>query len=349
MIDAWLDGWGLTQSARALLVLALGGVGAALIRLMFRNWFLKITARTDTPVDDIIVGAFERPLSITVLSGALWSGIDMMGPSPALAYVRDGLILSALVLAWAWALSHVVTSVLLHMLEQPGRAELVTPRTLPLFTFAGNLLVGGLAIYYFFLAWDIDVAGWLAGAGIVGVAVGFAAQSTLSNLIAGVFILADAPYQLGDFLQVEHIRGRVTEIGMRTTRLVTQDNIEIIVPNATMANATVVNESGGSSVKHRIATVVGVGYDSDLQQVREVLEKAARVPGVATSPLPRAQFREFGASGLIFHVLVWIERPEMKWDVVDAVNTRIHAELGKAGIEIPYDKLDVQLSQAGDA
>ena len=89
-----------------------------------------------------------------------------------------------------------------------------------------HLVLSIVAAYFFFLSWDFDVTGWLASAGIIGVAVGFGAKDTMANLFAGVGILADNSYKLGDFLLLNSgERGRVTDIGLRSTRLLTQDEM----------------------------------------------------------------------------------------------------------------------------
>ena len=93
----------------------------------------------------------------------------------------------------------------------------------------GWLLIAiALGTYMVLQVWSVDVTGWLASAGIVGIAVGFAAKDTLANLFSGVFILADRPYKLGDYVNLSSgERGKVTHIGIRSTRLLTRDDIEI--------------------------------------------------------------------------------------------------------------------------
>ena len=90
---------------------------------------------------------------------------------------------------------------------------------------------------------------WLASAGVVGIAVGFAAKDTLANLFSGVFILADAPYKIGDYIVLDAtgMRGKVTQIGLRSTRLITRDDVEVTIPNSIMGNSQVINQSGGST------------------------------------------------------------------------------------------------------
>ena len=108
-----------------------------------------------------------------------------------------------------------------------------------------KVVLVALAIYFMFLAWNIDVTAWLASAGIVGLALSFAAKDTLSNLFAGVSIVMDAPYKTGDYIILDSgERGVVTEIGLRSTRILTRDDIEITVPNGIIGNSTIINEAG---------------------------------------------------------------------------------------------------------
>ncbi|MFT5274966.1 MAG: MscS family membrane protein [Cryomorphaceae bacterium] len=83
---------------------------------------------------------------------------------------------------------------------------------------------------------------WLASAGIIGIAVGFAAKDTLANLFSGVFILADSPYKLGDYVVLEdNSRGKVTQISLRSTRMLTRDDVEVTVPNSITGNTKIIN------------------------------------------------------------------------------------------------------------
>jgi len=226
--------------------------------------------------------------------------------------------------------------------EHPG---LIRSRTLPLFQMAAKAVIVGLAFYFFFLAWDLDLTAWLASAGVLGIAVGFAAKDSLANLFAGVAIMADAPYRLGDHLRLETgERGRVTEIGLRSTRLLTPESLEIVVPNGVMANTKIVNETGGPGPTHRLSIAVGVAYGSDVEQVRSLLvEECEAVEGVLAEPAPAAWFREMGDSALLFEVMVWVPIPDLRLIVIDALNTRIYSRLGKEGIEIPFPQQDVYL------
>ena len=127
-----------------------------------------------------------------------------------------------------------------------NRFQFVDERTLPMFGNLSNVLLVGAGAYFLFLVWGLDVTAWLASAGIIGIAVGFGAKDTVANFFAGVFILADAPYKIGDFIVLDSgERGQVTHIGIRSTRLLTRDDIEVTVPNAVMGNTKIVNATGG--------------------------------------------------------------------------------------------------------
>ena len=159
--------------------------------------------------------------------------------------------------------------------------------------------------------------------------------------------LADAPYEMGDFVNLDSgERGRVTHIGLRSTRMLTRDDIEVTVPNSVIANAKIINESGGPWEKERIRVKAGVAYGSDIDQVRELLlEIAVSHPSIAEEPEPRVRFRAFGESSLDFELLGWIDEPVFRGRVLDALYTEVYKRFQAEGIEIPYPKRDVYLHQ----
>ena len=172
----------------------------------------------------------------------------------------------------------------------------------------------------------------------------------MANLFAGVFILADSPYKVGDYIVLDGgFRGRVTRIGLRSTRVLTRDDVEITIPNATIANSKILNESGGPHLKHRIRTSVGVAYGTDIDQLKKVLqqviETACKEGHICPDPEARIRFRGFGDSALMFDLLCWIHRPEERGRAQDHLNTSIYKALGSAQIEIPYPKRDVYVKQ----
>ena len=188
---------------------------------------------------------------------------------------------------------------------------------------------------------------WLASAGIVGIAVGFAAKDTLANLFSGVFILADTPYKIGDYVVLDgNQRGKVTHIGLRSTRLLTRDDVEVTVPNSIMGNSKVTNQSGGPHPKFRIRIQIGVAYGTDIDEVESILMNIAEEEDLIVKyPEPRVRFRTFGASSLDFELLGWIENPEYKGRATHFLNSAIYKRFNEANIEIPYAKQDLYIKE----
>jgi MscS family membrane protein len=227
---------------------------------------------------------------------------------------------------------------------------MIQPSSLPLFDIGFKVVVTVAAIYFVFLAWHMDLTAWAASAGIIGVAVGFAAKDSLSNLFAGIFILADAPYKVGDFIVLEGgQRGRVTAIGIRSTRILTLDHVEITVPNGIIASSRITNEAGGPNTAQRLAVKVSAAYGSDVDLVRDVLLSCAEgVEHVCSDPPPEVRFTDFGDSGLNFQLLAWVQEPALRDPVLSVLNTKVYKAFAKAGIEIPYPKRDVYVKQLPD-
>ncbi|MCW8909443.1 MAG: mechanosensitive ion channel, partial [Gammaproteobacteria bacterium] len=246
---------------------------------------------------------------------------------------------------WSTFLIRMARLVLRSISKNPDHLTIISSQTRPLFENIAIMLVIGGAIYFIFTAWRIDMTAWLASAGIVGIAVGFAAKDTLANLFSGVFILADAPYKIGDFVVLDSgDRGEVTHIGIRSTRLLTRDDVEVTIPNSIMGNTKIINESGGPHKKFRIRLKVGVAYGTDIDLVRKVLmEVAENAPDICHDPEPRVRFRNFGASSLDFELLGWVDEPVLRGRVLDSLNCTVYKRFQEEGIEIPYSKQDVYI------
>ncbi len=198
----------------------------------------------------MVLDNLKRPVFTTTFSLGLILAVQI-AQLPFGAGFLINVFASAIIVSWMLAALRLSTGVLDQLARSP-RAALVEPRTIPLFDLVIKLGAILVASYSLLLVWGINPVGWLASAGIVGIAVGFAAKDTLANLFSGLFILADAPYKIGDFINLDTgERGEIVQIGMRSTRLLTRSDVEITVPNAVIANAKITNESGGPYEKMR--------------------------------------------------------------------------------------------------
>jgi small-conductance mechanosensitive channel len=343
----WYNSFSSVTGVHQALIIAVAIVVALLTRLVFARVVVLFTRRTKTDVDDRIVRDLRGPVAYTIVLGGVWWAIAETSLSDPSMNVFRGLLISVIALTWAVVTMRVGTTILEEVGRRVDQLRWLQPKTLPLFEMVLKVVVVGGLLYFGCIAWGIPLTSWLTSAGIVGIAVGFAAKDTLANLFSGIFIIADAPYKEGDFIVLDNgLRGIVADIGIRSTRLLTRDDIEVTVPNAAIGNAQIVNETGGPHDKMRVRVKVSVAYGSDVDQVQEVLLGCANgVEHVSPRPEPRVRFREFGDSGLLFELLAWIDEPLYRGRVLHTLNTRVYKAFGEAGIEIPYAKFDLYIKE----
>jgi MscS family membrane protein len=332
----------LVQAAAAIL----GSIIAALLaELLISTLIARLAAKTETDADDKIIEIIRRPIFLTVLLWGLgYSAALLIDPEHYQSRVVP-LLETVSIFIWAIAGTRVGEVLLKTFAAKDRPRAMLQPRTLPVFDIFMRILVVSGAMYFMFLAWEIDLTAWMASAGVLGIAFGFAAKDTLANLFSGIFILADGPYKVKDWIILDdNRRGEVTHIGIRSTRIMTNDEIEITIPNAVIGNAQLINETGGGSRRQRLRVPFSVAYGCDIAQVREtVLACIEGAQHVLATPTPRTRLRRLGDSGLEFELELWFDEPQVRDVIVDDVATRIYNALNAASIEIPYPKQDVYI------
>ena len=180
--------------------------------------------------------------------------------------------------------------------------------------------------------------------GTAGVTVGLALQGGLANVAGGVMILLFKPFQVGDYIiqdQVNGCEGTVSKIDMYYTTLLSVDNKNIVIPNGTLANSTVINVTARNH--RRLEIKVGISYQSDIHQARNILEKILLDdPDTKTDTEMVVFVDELGESSVIMGLRVWVET-EQYWPVKWRLNQKIKEEFDAQGIEIPYRQMDVHI------
>jgi small-conductance mechanosensitive channel len=169
----------------------------------------------------------------------------------------------------------------------------------------------------------------------VGVGIGFGLQDIVKNFVAGLILLIERPFQVGDRIEIDKATAEVVEVRARATVLRTNDDVHLIVPNSKFITDTIVNRSFDRPL-YRCRASVMVDSDSDPHAVQEaLLEAAKRCEGVLADPAPAVRFRAFGDSSLTFEVLGWTEKVHRPGALVSTLNFLIHEELRKRGIRLP--------------
>lgn len=316
---------------------------AKITQLVFSRVLVRLAVKTDTDLDDKLIALLERPIFVTIVCVGLYSAVSVLDLKPELKSTFRSIIHTVMIVVWLFSGGRIISTLLEGFSRLADRVTWIEARTVPLLDNVSKLVLFGGAVYWLLVAWDLNLAPWLASASIVGIAVAFAAKDSLANLFGGLFVIMDSPYKIGDYINLDSgERGKVIKIGLRSTRLLTRDDVEVTVPNGVIANAKVVNESGGPWKKRRVAVTVGVVYGSDVTQVKELLlNSAKRVDVIVSDPSPRVRFVEMGDSALIFRVFGWIGEPELRGQAIDALNTAIYEDLNAAKIEIPFPQRTV--------
>jgi small-conductance mechanosensitive channel len=343
-VQSWVQFLGPNVYLQAAAIAVIFIVFGKMAEFLISRVIVKFVSRSSSEFDDKLVALLHRPIFITFVLMGLALATRRLELPESPQFVTLGILRTIAIVVWYNFLSRLM-QLLLSTLRRRPAATRVHSTILPLLETVLKVILLALAIYFLFLAWSINVTAWIASAGIVGLALSFAARDTLSNLFAGVSIVADAPYKAGDYIILESgERGMVTHIGLRSTRILTRDDVEITVPNGIIGNSKIINEAGGPSAKHRIRVAVGVAYGTDIDQVVETLEGvAAANKEVCEMPEPRVRFRKFGESSLDFELLCWIDQPVDRGRLTHELNCAVYKAFAENKITIPFPQRDLHV------
>lgn len=187
----------------------------------------------------------------------------------------------------------------------------------------------------------IDLSGLAVIFGMLSVGIGFGLQNVTSNFVAGLILLFERPIRIGDRITVGDTEGEVTDINIRATKILTLNNISIIVPNSEFVSNNVINWSIGDP-KIRLDIEVGVSYQSDLDKVLTVLKEVSlHHPETLENPKPKILFTGFGDSSWNMKVCVWINNPKKHHEIRSEINCEIVRKFRENQIEIPFPQRDI--------
>ena len=277
------------------------------------------------------------PLVLKELDAITWT---MGSATMSLRTMLEGAITAAAVLILALWISAAIEARLLRKAvgSELSLRKAVSNATRALLMFLG-LIVALSAV-------GIDLTALSVLGGAIGVGIGFGLQKLASNYVSGFVILAERSMRIGDNVRVDNFEGRISDINARYTVIRSLGGRESIVPNEVLITTRVENLSLADT-RVWLSTVVSVGYDSDVDLVRRLLEEAALAqPRVVRNPGPSAALSAFGADGLEFTLGYWIDDPENgQLGLRSDINLTILASLRANGVEIPYPQRVVHLRQ----
>jgi MscS family membrane protein len=325
----------------ALLILAAGFALARVAIYALARVSRQLAERGREGLDIMLLEALRMPLAWIVLLVAFQAALDQLSflPSDWLDQ-RDDLIFVLWALAIYFVLHRLVTSVLqwygARLAE--GTDARIGDAIVP---FVRRIILIMLAVIMLIVILSdlgVDVSAMVTTLGIGSLAIALAAQATLADTIAGVAIIADRPFSVGERIEILELDtwGDVTEIGLRSTRIRTRDNRLVVVPNSVIGKSLVVNHSIPSTV-YRVETHLGVAYGTDLEYARNVMIDAVRAQDwVMKEERIEALFIQYGDSAAIFRVRCWIEHYVETRRIMDKLNSCLYEALSEAGINMPF-------------
>jgi MscS family membrane protein len=299
--------------------------------------FRKIATFTKSELDDRILELLHRPLFFTIIFIGAVHAINILDASGSVVFYSRGILLSLITVMWAIFTIRVSSLIIDKSFQTIADITGLSNEVSPLIENIWKVIIIVGSIMIVLGIWKVDITPLLASAGIAGVAIALAAKDTLANFFGGISIFIDKPYKIGDYIVLDQgERGAVVNIGIRSTRIKTRDDILISIPNSVIANTKIINESAPVP-NFRFRVPVSVAYGSDIENVENILiEIAHNNDNVINDPEPRVRFRAFGESSLNFELLCWAKDPSLRGKAIHEMNKEIYHIFNRENITIPF-------------
>jgi MscS family membrane protein len=343
MFIQWLNANSITHAGLILLFGTLIGYILYMILIQFsRGRTSAIAFMTTNP----IFKSIWLPVILTSIAIFTDDAIERSGLKAYFWWDEFLAIMQSLpVIAWIWQLIVICRFYFSQLMHRHSKgANMVHSLAL-----INNLIIALIIIagsYVLLRIWSLDLSPLLTSAGLVTAVGAIAARDTLSDFFGGVTIFLDRPYHIGDYVVLNTgERGEVVNIGIRSTRIRTRDDIHISVPNSVMVSAKLVNESNHLP-QYRIKCRLGIDYNSDLLEVEKILLDSLKDNSyILQEPEPRVRYRDFGDWAVELEVLVWIKDPRNRGLVNDMIIRGIHQAYRDKKINIPYPRKEITINK----
>ncbi len=332
------------------IIILLYALAALILHYVVIRVLRNAAERTKMPFDNFLLDFIQTPLALTVF---LLGGIHAVSIEPQLPVPYDfmvpAVIKTLLLLIWSGAILKALNKLNERSAAILLRREEFDRDLFYLFKNVSRIIVVFTVFLWALTIWDIELTPIFASAGIAGIAIALAAKDTLANFFGGISIFMDRAYKVGEYIILDSDeRGEVVEVGIRSTRIKTRDDVLITIPNSIIANSKITNQSAPNP-KFRIRIDVGVAYGSDLDQVEEVMmDLATNHPGVSDDPAPRVRVRSLADSSVNFQLLAWVNDPRVKGRMTHDLIKGIYKTFNEQGILIPFPQRDVHIIGDGD-
>ena len=347
----------------SLTAVALAGVIYLVAGWALRRLDKRVASRTETDIDDEFLRGLRKAVRLTVVAWAIWRVVGEWIPPLGSSTPEGGWVPNDTQPGdWVWGIwtilvflpisrfvGHVMTTFEKKVMSRSDTA--LDETALPMINRFIRFLVIAVGVLIALPQLGMSIAPLLGGAGVMGLALSFAAKDTLSNLIAGVLLILDRPFQVGDRIELWNAPretgtwGDVIEIGIRATKIRNPDNLVVVVPNNEIMQRDIINYTmSGDDIRLRIP--FSVAYESEIERAKALLKEAAgEVKGVKLDPAPIVIVRGFGPSEVNLQLRVWILEARNRRRIADEITGKAMVAFHEAGVEIPYPKRELYIKQ----
>ncbi len=330
-------------------ILIWAGIAGLVIGIIDPN-IKRLAKKSENELDDIVWNIIRLPLFVIIVFYGFINSLIILGlPHEYMDPVS--LVYSILVvLILTWLAYRIFSGILTYY----GQTVALKTQTnlddvlVPVIKKIGGILIFVIGIATLVSLFGIDITAFLAGMGVLGIAIAFAAQESLSNFFSGMFLLLDRPFVEGDLIEIGGKRCRIEKIGLRSTTLYHRSaHKTLVVPNNQLARETIVNIVEPDP-EYRLSLTVGVDYDSDIDKVKEVMVGAALshahvLQGGRKTPYARVE--EFGDSAIVMKMKLWIDNADKRNRYAGQIRELISKAFRREGITIPFPSRDVYMKR----
>ena len=333
---------------RAFVVFVVSLVVLRLVLGFLTYVFTRLTAKTKTDLDDMIIGKSSFPLLVLSFGIAFMIMLPELAVGEGLAFILNNLGYTVVAVSVGMLIYFIVDLALFRALKKFSartKSEM-DDNIVSLIHGAIKIALFVLAFIYVLDIWGVEIGPFLAGLGIAGLALALALQPILSNIFSGISVILDKSVRVNDLIYLgTDAKGKILKVGLRSTKIRTFDNELIIVPNNTLASSMIQNVALPDP-KTRATIAFGVAYGSSVEKVKKVVLKELKtLTHLDDSEDVVVRFLEMADSALNFKAYFYVDSFDNKATSIDEANTKVYNALNKSGIDIPFPQMDVHLKK----
>ncbi len=348
MVLELLDNFTTNKYAQSFIILLVFYAISQLFVFVSEKIILRLTKKTKTEIDDLIVAKINKPLSLILLLMGLRLAIIPHKLSAFLLGIIEHSI-STLIIALVTYIVIVISNILIVNWGEKFASKTkskIDDEVVRLFQKFSRITISFIGLILVLNVWGVEIGPLLASLGIAGIAVAFALQSTLGNIFGGISLIVDRSITVDDFIRLDDgTEGFVTDIGLRSTKIKSRDGDLAILPNGKLADSKIYNYHKPLPTT-RVTVDFGVKYGSDIGKVKRiVMGELKKIKDSLKNPGPTVIFYEFGDYSLKFKVYFWVISIEKKLEAKEAAVTAIYHALNRNKIGIPFPTRTIYLKE----